>query len=60
MTKIAMVFIGMGVVSVPFAPDAQADMASADSPASSEIGSSEARGATKAGETDITNTKRPG
>ena len=60
MTKIAMVFIGMGLVSVPFAPYAQAEMPSADSPASSEIGSSEARGATKAGETDITNTKGQG
>lgn len=59
MKKIAMVFIGMGLVSLPFAPYAHAEMNPGDSPSSSEI-SSEPREATKAGETDITNTKGQG
>lgn len=55
MKKIAMVFIGMGLASLPFTMQSHAEMNSGDSPASSEP-----RGATKAGETDITNTKGQG
>ena len=60
MKKIAMVFIGMGLASLPFTTYSHAEMKSDDSPAASEIGSSKPRGATKAGETDITNTKDQG
>ena len=58
--KIAAVFIGIGLVSLPFATYAHAEMKSDNPPASSEIGSPEPRGATQAGETDITNTKGEG
>ena len=60
MKKMAMVFIGMGLVSLPFATYAHADVTSDNPPAASEIGTSEPRAATKAGETDITNTKGEG
>lgn len=60
MKKIAMVCIGMGLAGLPFITYSHAEMKSGDSPASSEIGSSKPRGATKAGETDITNTKSQG
>jgi sporulation protein YlmC with PRC-barrel domain len=56
MTKIAMVFIGMGLVSLPFATYAHAEMKSDNSPDASEA-SQQPRGAIKAGETDMTNTK---
>ena len=55
MKKIAMVFIGMGLASLPFTTYSHAEMKSGDSPVSSEP-----RGTTKAGETDMTNTKGQG
>ncbi|MEO8340562.1 MAG: PRC-barrel domain-containing protein [Nitrospirota bacterium] len=60
MKKIIVAFIGMGLVSLPFLTSSHAEMKSAESPASSEIGSSDPRGATKVGETDITNAKGQG
>jgi sporulation protein YlmC with PRC-barrel domain len=60
MTKSAMVFIGMGLVSLPFATYSHADMQSDNPPATSEIGSPNPRGAIQAGETDMTNTKGQG
>jgi len=60
MKKIAMVFIGMGLVSLPFGTYAHAEMKSGDQPSSSESGSPKPRGATQAGETDMTNTKGEG
>jgi sporulation protein YlmC with PRC-barrel domain len=61
MTKIAMVFIGMGMglMSVPFATYAHAEMNSG-LPDANEIGSPTPRGAIQAGETDMTNTKGQG
>ncbi len=60
MKKIAMVFIGMGLVSLPFATYSHAEMKSDNPTASSGIGSPAPRGATQAGETDMTNTKGQG
>jgi sporulation protein YlmC with PRC-barrel domain len=60
MKKIAMVFIGMGLVSLPFATYAHADMKSDNPQTASEIASQQPRGATEAGETDMTNTKGQG
>ena len=60
MTKIAMVVIGMGLVSVPFAMYSHAEMRSDNPPDASEIGSPQPRGAIQAGETDMTNTKGQG
>jgi sporulation protein YlmC with PRC-barrel domain len=60
MTKIAMVFIGMGLVSFPFATYSHAEMKSGNLPDASEIGSPKPRGAIQAGETDMTNTKGQG
>ncbi len=60
MTKIAMVFIGMGLVSLPFATYAHAEMKSDNPSAASEVESPKPRGATQAGETDMTNTKGQG
>jgi sporulation protein YlmC with PRC-barrel domain len=60
MTKIAMVFIGMGLVSLPFATYSHAEMKSDNPQDASEIGSPKPRGAIQAGETDITNTKGQG
>jgi sporulation protein YlmC with PRC-barrel domain len=60
MTKSAMVFIGMGLVSLPFATYAHADMKSDNPPDASEIASQQPRGAIQAGETAITNTKNQG
>ncbi|MEQ1627864.1 MAG: PRC-barrel domain-containing protein [Nitrospira sp.] len=57
MKKIAMVFIGMGLVSLPFGMSAHAEMKPDNLAAASESGSPNPRGATKAGETDMTNTK---
>jgi sporulation protein YlmC with PRC-barrel domain len=59
MTKSAMVFIGMGLVSLPFATYAHAAMKSNNPPDASEA-SQQPRGAIKAGETDMTNTKSQG
>ncbi|MBK5281021.1 MAG: PRC-barrel domain-containing protein [Nitrospiraceae bacterium] len=59
MKKIAMVFIGMGLVSLPFATYAHAEMKSDNPPDASEV-SQQPRGAIKAGETDMTNTKGQG
>jgi sporulation protein YlmC with PRC-barrel domain len=59
MTKSAMVFIGMGLVSFTFATYAHADMKS-DIPPDASAASQQPRGAIKAGETDITNTKSQG
>ena len=60
MKKITVIFIGMGCLSLPFVTYSHAEMKPGDDPSSSEIGSTEPRGATKAGETDITNTKGQG
>ena len=60
MKKITVIFIGMGLIILPFVTYSHAEMKSDDSPSSGEIQSSEPRGATKAGETDITNTKGQG
>jgi sporulation protein YlmC with PRC-barrel domain len=60
MTKSAMVFIGMGLVSLPFATYAHADMKSDNPPDASEIASQQPRGAIQAGETDMTDTKSQG
>jgi sporulation protein YlmC with PRC-barrel domain len=55
--KLTKAFIGMGLVCLPFATYSYAEM-KADSPSSaSESGSQQPRGATEAGQTDITNTK---
>lgn len=59
MTKIAMVFIGMGLVSFPFATYSHAEMKS-NLPDANEIESPKPRGAIQAGETDMTNTKGQG
>ncbi len=57
MKKLTKAFIGMGLVCLPFAMYAHAEM-KADNPSSaSESGSQQPRGATDAGQTDITNTK---
>ena len=60
MNKIAMVFIGIGLVSLPFTTYSRAEMKADNPPAVSEIGSPDLGEATKAGETDMTNTKGQG
>jgi sporulation protein YlmC with PRC-barrel domain len=60
MKKITVIFIGMGFLSLPFATYSHAEMKSGTSPSLGETVSAEPRGATKAGETDITNTKGQG
>lgn len=61
MKKIAMVFIGIGLASIPFAPPSYAEEKLNNPPAAGEAGSPKPREATKAGETDMTNTKsQPG
>lgn len=60
MKKVALVFIGMGLVSLPFATYSHAEMKSDTPSAASETGSPAPRGATQAGETDMTNTKGQG
>jgi sporulation protein YlmC with PRC-barrel domain len=60
MKKITVIFIGMGFLSLPFVTYSHAEMKSGTSPSSGETLSPEPRGATKAGETDITNTKGQG
>jgi sporulation protein YlmC with PRC-barrel domain len=59
MTKSAMVFIGRGWVSLPFATYAHAAMKS-DNPPDANEASQQPRGAIKADETDMTNTKSQG
>ena len=60
MKKITVIFIGMGLITLPFVTYSHAEMKSGNSPSSGETQSPEPRGATKAGETDITNTKAEG
>ena len=60
MKKITMIFIGMGFLSLPFVTYSHAEMKPENSSSPGETVSSEPRGATKAGETDITNTKGQG
>ena len=60
MKKITVIFIGMGFLSLPFVTYSHAEMKSGTSLSSGETVSPEPRGATKAGETDITNTKGQG
>jgi sporulation protein YlmC with PRC-barrel domain len=60
MKKITVIFIGMGFLSLPFVTYSHAEMKLGTSPSSGETVSPEPRGATKAGETDITNTKGQG
>ncbi len=57
MTKLTMAFIGMGLVSLPFTMYSHAEMKADNPPAISDTGSQQPRGATEAGQTDITNTK---
>jgi len=57
MTKLTMAFIGIGLVSLPFATYSHAEMKADNPPAISDTGSQQPRGATEAGQTDITNTK---
>jgi sporulation protein YlmC with PRC-barrel domain len=57
MKKVAIAFIGMGLLSLPFATYSQAETKPNSPSAASETGSPKPRGATQAGETDITNTK---
>ena len=60
MKNITVIFIGIGFLSLPFVTYSHAEMKSGTSPSSGETVSPEPRGATKAGETDITNTKGQG
>lgn len=60
MKTITVIFIGMGLLSLSFVTYSHAEMKSDNSSSLGEILSSEPRGATKAGETDITNTKGQG
>ena len=57
MKKIAMAFIGMGLVSLPFGTYSHAEMKSDNPPAASESGSPQPRGAIQPGQIDITDTK---
>ena len=57
MKKIAMAFIGIGLVSLPLATYSHAEMKSDSSPVASDTGSQKPRGATEPGQTDMTNTK---
>jgi len=60
MKTITVIFIGMGLLSLSFVTYSLAEMKPDNSSSSGETVSSEPRGATKAGETDITNTKGQG
>ncbi len=60
MKTITVIFIGMGLLSLSFVTYSHAEMKPDNSGSSGETVSSEPRGATKAGETDITNTKGQG
>lgn len=57
MKKIALIVVGMGLVSLPFATYSYAETKSDNPTATSESGSPKPRGATEAGQTDLTNTK---
>jgi len=60
MDKTAMGFIGIGLVTLTFATYSHAETKADSPPAPSEAGSVQSRGATKAGDTDMTNTKDKG
>ena len=60
MKTITVIFIGMGLLSLSFVTYSHAELKPDNSSSSGETVSSEPRGATKAGETDITNTKGQG
>ncbi len=60
MKKLVMVISGIGLVSLSFAMYSHADMKSDTPPATSEMTSQQPRGATEAGETDMTDTKGEG
>lgn len=60
MKKLVMVISGIGLVSLSFAMYSHADMKSDTPPAASEMTSQQPRGATEAGETDMTDTKGKG
>jgi sporulation protein YlmC with PRC-barrel domain len=60
MKTITVIFIGMGLLSLSFVTYSHAEMKPDNSSSSGETVSSEPRGATKADETDITNTKGQG
>lgn len=60
MKTITVIFMGMGLISLSFVTYSHAEMKSDNSSSLGETVSSEPRGATKAGETDITNTKGQG
>lgn len=57
MKKIAMAFIGVGLLTLPFATYSHAEMKADDPSAASDPGSQKPRGATDAGQTDLTDTK---
>ncbi len=60
MKTITVIFMGMGLICLSFVTYSHAEMKSDNSSSSGETVSAEPRGATKAGETDITNTKGQG
>ena len=57
MKKIAMAFVGMGLVTLPFATYSHAEMKADNPPAASDTESQQPRGATQPGQVDITDTK---
>ena len=57
MKKVAMAFVGMGLVTLPFATYSHAEMKADNPPAASETESQQPRGATQPGQVDITDTK---
>ena len=60
MKTITVIFMGMGLISLAVVTYSHAEMKSDNSSSLGETVSPEPRGATKAGETDITNTKGQG
>ena len=57
MKKIAMAFVGMGLVTLPFATYSHAEMKADNPPAASDTESQQPRAATQPGQVDITDTK---
>jgi sporulation protein YlmC with PRC-barrel domain len=57
MKKVAMAFVAMGWVTLPFATYSHAEMKADNPPAASDTESQQPRGATQPGQVDITDTK---
>ena len=57
MKKVAMAFVGVGLVTLPFATYSHAEMKADNPPAASDTESQQPRGATQPGQVDITDTK---